>query len=42
MNKKYLKENNLYEAHKQFMRLCEWSYVPKTLEEEGEDESNIS
>lgn len=27
MNKKYLKENNLYEAHKQFMRLCEWSFV---------------
>lgn len=40
MNKKYLKENNLYEAHKQFMRLCEWSYVPKTLEEEGEDEQD--
>ena len=33
-----LKENNLYEAHKQFMRLCEWSYVPTTLEEEGDDD----
>lgn len=40
MNKEYLQENNLYEAHKQFMRLCEWSYVPKTLEEEGEDEQD--
>lgn len=38
MNKKYLKENNLFEAHKQFMRLCEWSYVPKTLEEDGDEE----
>lgn len=37
MDKKYLKEHNLFEAHKQFMRLCEWSYVPTTLEEEGED-----
>ena len=40
MNKKYLKENNLYEAHKQFMRLCEWSYVSRPLEEEGEDEQD--
>lgn len=39
MDKKYLKEHNLYEAHKQFMRLCEWSYVPQTLEEEGEDDA---
>ena len=38
MNKKYLKENNLYEAHKQFMRLCEWSYMP--LEEEGDEEQD--
>lgn len=38
MDKKFLKEKQLYEAHKQFMRLCEWSYVPQTLEEEGEDE----
>ena len=37
MNKKYLKENNLYEAHKQFMRLCEWSYLTHNLEEEGDD-----
>lgn len=37
-NRKYLKENNLYESHKQFMRLCEWSYVPKSLEEDDEDE----
>ncbi len=39
MDKKLLKEQNLYEAHKQFMRLCEWSYVPTTLEEEGEEET---
>lgn len=38
MDKKFLKEKNLYEAHKQFMRLCEWSYVPTTLEEEGEED----
>ena len=38
MDKKLLKEKNLYEAHKQFMRLCEWSYVPTTLEEEGDDD----
>ena len=38
MDKKFLKEKNLYEAHKQFMRLCEWSYVPTTLEEEGDEE----
>jgi hypothetical protein len=52
MNKKYLKENNLYEAHKQFMRLTlnEWSYVPKSLEEDddennmdmGQDDSNMA
>lgn len=40
MDKKLLKEQNLYEAHKQFMRLCEWSYVPATLEEEGEEETS--
>lgn len=34
MNKQYLKENGLYEAHKQFMRLCEWSYSPSALEED--------
>lgn len=40
MNKKYLEENKLYEAHKHFMRLCEWSFVPKALEEEGDDDEN--
>lgn len=34
MDKKFLKENNLLEAQKHFMRLCEWSYVPSTLEED--------
>lgn len=42
MNKKYLKENNLYKAHEQFMRLCEWSYVPKTLEEDDEQDGDES
>ena len=37
MDKKYLKENNLLEAHKQFMRLCEYvSAMPLT--EDGEDD----
>ena len=40
MNKKYLKENNLYEAHKQFMRLCEFTYVPSSLEEDDEQDMN--
>ena len=37
-NIKYLKENNLYEAHKHFMRLSE-AYVPlpEEIDEEGED-----
>ena len=38
MNKKYLKENNLLEAHKQFMKLCEWSYVPQNLSEDDDNE----
>ena len=37
-NIKYLKENNLYEAHQHFMQLCE-SY-PFELEEAGEDDPN--
>jgi hypothetical protein len=40
-NVKYLKENNLYEAHKHFMRLSE-AYIPtfpeEELEEAGEDD----
>ena len=40
MNKKYLKENNLYEAHKQFMKLCEFTYVPSSLEEEDDQMDN--
>ena len=36
-NYKYLKENNLYEAHKAFMRMCEgYGYAP--IEEEGDME----
>ena len=38
MDKKFLKEKKLYEAHKQFMRLCEASFVPQALEEEGEED----
>lgn len=40
VNKEFLKEKNLLEAHKQFMRLCEWSYVPQTLEEDGDEEND--
>lgn len=40
MNKTYLKENGLYDAHKQFMRLCEWSYSPTTLEEDDMAQDN--
>lgn len=34
-----VKDKKLLEAQRQFMRLCEWSYVPQTLEEDGEDEN---
>ena len=37
MNKKYLKENGLYDAHKQFMKLCEWSYSPSGLDEDDDN-----
>ena len=37
-NVKYLKENNLYEAHKHFMRLSE-AYIPTVLPEEELDEA---
>ena len=40
MNKEYLKENNLYEAHKQFMRLCEWSFVSRSVMEDDDEEQN--
>jgi hypothetical protein len=40
MNKEYLKENNLYEAHKQFMRLCEWSFVSKNVMEDDDEEQD--
>lgn len=36
-NVKYLKENNLYEAHKHFMRLSE-AYIPTSFPEEEIDE----
>ena len=40
-NIKYLKENNLYEAHKHFMRLSE-AYIPfeEEIEEAGEDQQD--
>lgn len=37
-NIKYLKENNLYEAHKHFMRICE-GYIPQVLPEEDLEEA---
>lgn len=39
MKKELLQDKKFAEAQKQFMRLCEWSYVPQTLEEDGEDEN---
>ena len=44
INVKYLKENNLYEAHKHFMRLSE-AYIPTmfpedNIEEAGEDQQD--
>ena len=41
MNKKFLKENKLFEAHKQFMKLCEFTYVPTSLEEEDEQQQDM-
>lgn len=37
-NIKYLKENNLYEAHQHFMQLCE--NYPFEMDEAGEDDPN--
>ena len=37
-NIKYLKENNLYNAHKQFMRMAEGYLRQENIEEAGEDE----
>lgn len=37
-NVKYLKENNLYNAHKQFMRMAEGYLRQENIEEAGEDE----
>ena len=42
MNKEYLKENNLYEAHKQFMRLCEWSFVSRNVMEDDDEEQDAN
>ena len=38
MKKELLKDKKFAEAQKQFMRLCEWSYI-QTLEEDGDDEN---
>ena len=38
MKHELLKDKKLMEAHKQFMRLCEYTYVPQALEEDGEDD----
>ena len=37
MDKKFLKEKNLYEAHKQFMRLCEWTTLGQVVEEDDDE-----
>jgi hypothetical protein len=39
-NIKYLKENNLYEAHKHFMQIAEGYLMPEELQEAGEDDPN--
>ena len=40
-NIKYLKENNLYEAHQHFMQLCEtFPSYQEEIEEAGEDDPN--
>ena len=39
VNKQYLKENGLLEAHKKFYRMCQESYIP-SIEEELEEEDN--
>lgn len=38
MDKKFLKEQNLYEAHKQFLRLCEMTILPEELDEDDDTE----
>lgn len=38
MKKEFLNDKKLFEAHKQFMRLCEYTYVPQALEEDGDDD----
>ena len=40
MKKELLENKQLMEAHKQFMRLCEYTYVPQSLEEDGEEDTN--
>ena len=40
-NVKYLKENNLYEAHKHFMRLSE-AYIPTMLPEDDVEEDGAN
>ena len=42
MNKKLLKEKNLYEAHKQFMRLCEATYLSDLEEDEESGDEQMS
>ena len=39
-NVKYLKENNLYNAHKNFMRMVEGFGYSSMVQEEGEDDEN--
>ena len=37
-NVKFLKENHLYEAHKQFMRMAEGYGYTEPIEEAGDDD----
>lgn len=38
MDKKFLKENNLYESHKRFKKLYEYTFISNDLNEDDDDE----
>ena len=40
MDKRYLKENNLMDAHKEFMRLCEYVSAAPLVEDDDDDDNN--
>lgn len=42
MKKKYYKNKKEQDAYERFMRLCEWSYVPQSLEEDDDEQDGQS